>query len=161
MCLLLLSITNRSAGACKRKGGDEIVAMMLARLTQMTTRDAMPAIWCFWLSRANILVLFHTRFGRTPYNLGSLSLVHLGSCMMLRYERLYMRRLYLYTPYSWYVTMWAFCIHMLALMPAFRSGAIFTWPSVCINPLLRRSSVDDFTCSGFRVQTSNHARVHI
>ncbi|KAG2554947.1 hypothetical protein PVAP13_9KG579401 [Panicum virgatum] len=47
MCLLLLSITNRSAGACKRKGGDEIVAMMLARLTQMTTRDAMPAIWCF------------------------------------------------------------------------------------------------------------------
>ena len=47
MCLLLLSSTNRSAGACKRKGGDEIVAMMLARLTQMTTRDAMPAIWCF------------------------------------------------------------------------------------------------------------------
>ena len=43
MCLLLLSITNRSAGACKRKGGDEIVAMMLARLTQRPRGGVMPA----------------------------------------------------------------------------------------------------------------------
>ncbi|KAG2554956.1 hypothetical protein PVAP13_9KG580202 [Panicum virgatum] len=38
MCLLLLSITNRSAGACKRKGGDEIYSFI---------RDsvALPTIW--------------------------------------------------------------------------------------------------------------------